>query len=167
MSSRRNGGKSISVEGPVRRTIDAPPHNDVLRGGLWDTCTTPASDRGTHEAQQSTEPHGCGLDPAGQLKPGLHQLDPNRIVVPPDRRKLRTSVNVAESIDALGLLQPLVVTPDYRLVAGLRRLEAVKSLGWETVPCIVTKLDTLKAELAEIDENVVRNEPRLWSGRIC
>lgn len=38
------------------------------------------------------------------------------------------------SIDALGLMHPIVVTPDNRLVAGERRLRACQSLGWNTVP---------------------------------
>lgn len=49
---------------------------------------------------------------------------------------------LADSIDLVGLQQPLVVTKSdtgYLLIAGHRRFEAVKSLGWDTVPCIVSK----------------------------
>ena len=49
---------------------------------------------------------------------------------------------LADSIDLVGLQQPLVVTKTdigYLLIAGHRRFEAVKSLGWDTVPCIVSK----------------------------
>ena len=49
---------------------------------------------------------------------------------------------LADSIDLIGLQQPLVVTKSdtgYLLIAGHRRFEAVKSLGWDTVPCIVSK----------------------------
>ncbi len=58
----------------------------------------------------------------------------------------------------LGLLNPITVTPDYRLIAGLHRLEAVKLLGWDEVEVNVLDLDSLDAELAEIDENLIRNE---------
>lgn len=48
---------------------------------------------------------------------------------------------LADSIDLIGLQQPLVVTKTdngYLLIAGHRRFEAIKSLGWDTVPCIVS-----------------------------
>jgi len=81
------------------------------------------------------------------------------IVVPPGRKRLSGAVDLSASIAEVGLANPITVTPDCRLIAGLRRLEAVKSLGWETVPCTVVDLDDLHAELLEIDENVARNEP--------
>lgn len=49
---------------------------------------------------------------------------------------------LADSIDLIGLQQPLVVTKSdngYLLIAGHRRFEAVKKLDWEIVPCIVSK----------------------------
>lgn len=64
---------------------------------------------------------------------------------------------LAESIRELGLLNPLTVDRDYTLIAGLHRLEAVKLLGWTKVECTVSSLEGLQAELAEIDENVVRS----------
>ena len=60
------------------------------------------------------------------------------------------------SISEVGLLNPITVDPDYTLIAGLHRLEAAKRLGWTEIECMVCGLDGLQAELAEIDENVVR-----------
>lgn len=37
---------------------------------------------------------------------------------------------LAESIEQIGLLQPVLITPDKMLIAGLHRLEACKRLGW-------------------------------------
>ncbi len=66
---------------------------------------------------------------------------------------------LAASIGALGLLQPLVVTPDHRLIAGQRRLEAVRRLGWTEVDVRVVELtDALLALRAERDENTCRKE---------
>lgn len=48
---------------------------------------------------------------------------------------------LADSIDLIGLQQPLVVTKTdsgYLLIAGHRRFEAIKKLGWDTVPCIIS-----------------------------
>lgn len=65
---------------------------------------------------------------------------------------------LADSIRELGLLNPLTIDRDYVLIAGLHRLEAVKALGWEDVECTVSSLEGLAAELAEIDENIVRSD---------
>jgi ParB family chromosome partitioning protein len=58
------------------------------------------------------------------------------------------------------VLQPIAVTPDGQLVAGRRRLEAARKLGWRTVPVhVVTGLDDRLSLLrAERDENVCRKE---------
>ena len=48
--------------------------------------------------------------------------------------------DLAESISVAGLLQPLDVLPAggrYMLLAGERRYTAVKSLGWDKVPCVL------------------------------
>lgn len=63
---------------------------------------------------------------------------------------------LAKSIAVVGLLNPITLTGDYTLVAGLHRLEAAKQLGWTEIECIVIGVSGLQAELAEIDENIVR-----------
>jgi len=86
------------------------------------------------------------------------------IVVPPNRmRALRPEkvAEIAESIQERGLLQPIVVRPrgrnSFRLVAGWHRLEAVRDLGHNTIRAdILDGLDADAAQLAEIDENLIR-----------
>lgn len=63
---------------------------------------------------------------------------------------------LADSISRVGLLNPVTVNQEHTLIAGLHRLEAAKSLGWTEIECTVSSLDGLLAELAEVDENVVR-----------
>lgn len=63
---------------------------------------------------------------------------------------------LARSIERVGLLHPIAITPSRRLVAGLHRLEAHKILGRSHVPCVVLTDDALLSELAEIEENLVR-----------
>lgn len=63
---------------------------------------------------------------------------------------------LADSISNVGLMNPITVDQDYTLIAGLHRLEAAKLLGWAEIECTVSNLEGLMAELAEIDENVVR-----------
>lgn len=65
---------------------------------------------------------------------------------------------LADSIKELGLLNPVTVDKGNILIAGLHRLEAVKLLEWSEIECTVSSLDGLRAELAEIDENIVRND---------
>jgi ParB-like chromosome segregation protein Spo0J len=60
-----------------------------------------------------------------------------------------------------GQLQPIVVRRDdgggWRLVIGLHRFEAAKKLNWEEINCtIFDDMDADQAELAEIDENLIR-----------
>jgi hypothetical protein len=68
--------------------------------------------------------------------------------------------SLAHSIELLGLLHPLVLNSRKELVAGFRRLEAVKKLGWKTVTCRVVETldDAVGALRAERDENVCRME---------
>ncbi len=63
---------------------------------------------------------------------------------------------LAFSIEEIGLLNPITLTEDYTLIAGLHRLEAVKQLGWTEVECTITDLKGPSAELAELDENFAR-----------
>jgi ParB family chromosome partitioning protein len=60
-----------------------------------------------------------------------------------------------ESIERLGLLQPITITPEGVLVCGWRRLEAVRRLGWRTMKVWVRSgiSDKLSMLLAEHDEN--------------
>lgn len=44
-----------------------------------------------------------------------------------------------------------------RKTAGAHRLEACKRLGWHEIECNVAEIDGPEAELAEIDENLVRH----------
>ncbi len=65
-----------------------------------------------------------------------------------------------KSINTHGLMQPIEVVPiedgRYELIFGLRRLEAVKELGWKEVPAIVRQRDEIERQMAEIAENIHR-----------
>jgi site-specific DNA-methyltransferase (adenine-specific) len=74
------------------------------------------------------------------------------------RKDLGDIKALAASIEDLGLLQPIVIRPDCTLVAGMRRIQAAKELGWTEVPVrIVVGLDdALQLLKAERDENLCR-----------
>lgn len=82
----------------------------------------------------------------------------DKIVVGRSRRPLGDLDDLKESIASVGLLHPIVVTSDMRLVAGLHRLRACQALGWDKIPVSVVSLAKLDAELAELDENLARHE---------
>jgi N6-adenosine-specific RNA methylase IME4 len=63
---------------------------------------------------------------------------------------------LAGSIEEVGLLHPVVVTPEGRLIAGQRRLEACRLLGWIEVP--VTVVDLYQAARGEAHENFIRKD---------
>ena len=63
---------------------------------------------------------------------------------------------LAESIQDVGLLQPIAVDRQYRLIGGARRIEAFKSLGHTSIPCHVVDLeDLIRGEAAE---NMMRKD---------
>jgi len=72
------------------------------------------------------------------------------------RKDLGDLRSLADSINEVGLLHPVVVTPKGRLIAGQRRLGACRLLGWEDVP--VTMVDLYQAARGEAHENFVRKD---------
>ncbi len=67
--------------------------------------------------------------------------------------------DLAESIGDKGLFQPITVTSKFRLVAGGRRLAAMRQLKWKNIPCIVRKTDD-ELDLREVEllENLMRKD---------
>ena len=84
----------------------------------------------------------------------------SEIKVNPGRREVdqENIKKLADSIRDLGLLHPIIIDKKYTLIAGLHRIEAVKLLEWTEIECTISSLEGLKAELAEIDENVIRSD---------
>jgi len=76
------------------------------------------------------------------------------------RRDLGDLSDLKQSLATVGLLHPIVISKDGRLVAGERRLRAVRDLGWDWVPVrIVAGLDeAMRALAAERDENTCRKD---------
>lgn len=64
-----------------------------------------------------------------------------------------------KSIARIGLVHPIVVDENYRLLSGYRRLESVKQLGWKKVPIkiLMISADSARKEW-EIEENLCRKD---------
>jgi len=68
-------------------------------------------------------------------------------------------VLLAESMERVGLINPVTVTGENRLLAGFRRLQAAKHLGWEYIECTVVNPATEMEKLRiEADENLTRKD---------
>jgi ParB-like nuclease domain len=72
------------------------------------------------------------------------------------RKDLGDIEGLAKSIETVGLLHPIVVTTDYALIVGRRRLAAYKHLGREMIPALV--IDLINLLSAEHDENEIRKD---------
>jgi ParB-like chromosome segregation protein Spo0J len=70
------------------------------------------------------------------------------------RKDLGDISQLAASIAEIGLLHPVVVTPEGMLIAGERRVHAFKSLGRSHIP--TTVLDIAAIARGELDENAAR-----------
>ena len=71
---------------------------------------------------------------------------------------------LVESIQAQGILTPLVVRPidgneiEYEVISGHRRLHACKKAGITTVPALICSLDRDAAAIALVDSNLHREK---------
>jgi len=75
------------------------------------------------------------------------------------RPQLETVCELANSINQKGLLQPIVVRSDgqfFEIVAGNRRYEACRSLGWRKIACHIVELNDKEAFEVSIIENLQR-----------
>lgn len=61
---------------------------------------------------------------------------------------------LAESIQTIGLLNPITIDNQNFLIAGFHRLKAYQLLGRTKIPCIRKDFSRVYAELGEIDENL-------------
>src|ERR671932_2472541 len=86
--------------------------------------------------------------------------------VQPNPFQPRSQIDEAElleltaSIEASGLLQPVVVRPrdgKYELIAGERRWRAVQRLGWPKIPAVVKEVDDQTLLTLALIENLQRN----------
>lgn len=62
---------------------------------------------------------------------------------------------LTDSIQKVGLLNPILVNSEHQLLAGLRRLEACKKLGWTEIDATILDLngDAVKVLDIELEEN--------------
>ena len=76
------------------------------------------------------------------------------------RKDLGDLESLASSIQAIGLLQPVVLDSRRGLVAGQRRIEAARCLGWTEIEAVVAvdADDAIRLLTAQRDENTCRKD---------
>lgn len=77
------------------------------------------------------------------------------------RQRVSGVAELADSLREHGLLQPVVVRPNgaaYELIAGHRRLEAAKMLGWTEIAAVVREENDDQAYILTLVENLQRED---------
>ena len=75
------------------------------------------------------------------------------------RKDMGDLKELSDDIAKNGLINPPVVTPDFELIAGERRLEAMKKLGYKQIEVRVMKVEDAEHKLnLEINENENRKD---------
>ncbi len=75
------------------------------------------------------------------------------------RKDLGDLSSLINSLRKYGQLAPIILNSRYELIAGNRRLESAKRLGWETISAIVVDRETdLEMLELEIEENIQRRD---------
>jgi ParB family chromosome partitioning protein len=90
----------------------------------------------------------------------LANIEINKIKIKERARKeLGDLTDLKNSIQKSGLLNPILVTQDYKLVAGERRLSAMKELNYETIEARITpEIQQSELMIMELMENVARKD---------
>lgn len=109
---------------------------------------------------------GKAFGEGGESRPTTRQINVTGIAVYDRLRAVdeTKAKALADSMKQVGLITPITVRPDgdigvgYKLIAGAHRLAAAKMLRWDNITAIVVDVAAAEARIAEIDENLVRNE---------
>jgi len=122
------------------------------RNGAGHRCTDaePRSDRSSsakirfkHKAKYRRKTTQARLSPHQHVNPAARALATMEIADIKVGERIRDDMGdiegLAESIEDLGLLNPVTVDEDGRLLAGARRLTACKRLGWKDIPVNVIR----------------------------
>ena len=66
---------------------------------------------------------------------------------------------LADSMKRFGQINPILITKNNVLIAGGRRLEAARSLGWSSINAVVAEIpDELSRLEYELEENIQRRD---------
>jgi ParB family chromosome partitioning protein len=109
---------------------------------------------GPNTREEAASSGGIRELPVGSISPNPYQ---------PRREFEETQLQeLADSIAASGLLQPVVVRPRpgglHELIAGERRWRAVQRLGWKNIPAVIKDVDDRALLTLALIENLQRDD---------
>jgi ParB family chromosome partitioning protein len=145
---------------------------DELRRGAGGNANESMGGRDRREAATSAPPSGRSTVERPRYQ-GLERLrGANEIAVerltrdPSQPREIFDEAalqELVESIESLGVLQPIRVRYDeelamYVMIAGERRLRAAKMAGLKSVPCIIQEGELTESQrlIEQLAENIIR-----------
>ena len=91
----------------------------------------------------------------------IQKIPIETIQINPRIRKETSDLSgLKKSILSAGLIQPIVLTGDYVLISGYRRLNACRELGWTHIPAIIHDDEINSVSLLDIEyyENIGRQD---------
>lgn len=75
------------------------------------------------------------------------------------RQDLGDLTNLKDSMKIYGLMNPITINRNYELIAGERRLQAAKALGWTNINAnIIDNISEVEQLEMELEENNQRKE---------
>ncbi|MCF0241164.1 MAG: ParB N-terminal domain-containing protein [Treponema sp.] len=84
------------------------------------------------------------------------------------RKDLGNLDDLKESLRLYGLMNPITITKKYELIAGERRLEAARQIGWTNINANmvdnITEIEKLEMELEENNQRKEFTEEELMEG---
>jgi ParB/RepB/Spo0J family partition protein len=161
----------------VSPTSTTPPAAESARRRSTRQDEFDALDQLVARRGSAARPHQMRQPPGGEARPEILLIDVDLLHADPQQPRKAVSAGgideLARSIFRFGLLSALTVTPDrltplgqtYRVVAGERRLRALKRLvdgegheRFRRVPCIVSHGERADQMLAALAENLQRED---------
>ncbi|SFU49902.1 ParB/RepB/Spo0J family partition protein [Halomonas korlensis] len=132
----------IGANARRRESLDLPEFNPAIPGDDSDSVTTPVAEERLERL------------PLGQLTRGKYQ--PRRDIQPEALEEL------ADSIRAQGVMQPIVVRPigesRYEIIAGERRWRAAQLAELDTIPAVIREVTDEVALALALIENIQRED---------
>ena len=134
----------LGFKSNVMSPEDSPPPDQTESFGV-------NGERPEAELKQGGEP-----DQLFEIDPDTHQITMRIELIRTEdlvRKNFGDVKLLAESLEALGMLIPILVQRDGKAITGSRRLAAAKMLGWKSVPVSVKDFTTEQAIRAACEEN--------------
>ncbi len=161
----RNEPPSVPVNpSDPSSSSDAPTPSPSRPPGSDDSSSPTANSSSSPSAPTAALPSTPSPRRIAHGIPSLIQID---LIVPSDPRNGRLDLDpialqdLADDIAQHGLLNPVTVRRDgqiYDVIAGNRRLAAMRRLGWTDIPCTLKDCTPRAAAIMRLHENTKRTD---------